>query len=150
MVVASLIERLPNLGGLCRTCEILGVGTYVIGNKKYCEATEFRNTSVTAHKWVPIEEVRSFELAAFLAEKRDEGYRIVAVEQTSHSVSLHKYAFPRKTVLLLGNESEGIPAGLFQLVDDCVEIPQQGVIRSFNVHVTGALVLWEYVRQFTL
>ena len=30
-----------------------------------------------------------------------------------------------------------------------VEIPQRGLIRSFNVHVTGALVLWEYVKQHT-
>ena len=33
VVVASLIDKAPNLGGLCRTCEILGVGELVIGNK---------------------------------------------------------------------------------------------------------------------
>ena len=27
---ASLIDKAPNLGGLCRTCEILGVGALVI------------------------------------------------------------------------------------------------------------------------
>ena len=32
-------------------------------------------------------------------------------------------------------------------LDDCVEIPQSGVVRSLNVHVSGALVVWEYVRQ---
>ena len=36
---------------------------------------------------------------------------------------------------------------LLAQVDDCVEIPQSGLVRSFNVHVTGALVLWEAVRQ---
>ena len=34
-----------------------------------------------------------------------------------------------------------------QELDDCVEIPQSGVVRSLNVHVSGALVVWEYVRQ---
>ena len=28
-----------------------------------------------------------------------------------------------------------------------VEVPQHGIVRSLNVHVTGALVVWEYVRQ---
>lgn len=45
------------------------------------------------------------------------------------------------------NEKQGIPADLIQLVDVCVEIPQQGVIRSLNVHVSGALLIWEYRKQ---
>jgi hypothetical protein len=44
------------------------------------------------------------------------------------------------TLILLANP-------LFQELDDCVEIPQSGVVRSLNVHVSGALVVWEYVRQ---
>jgi tRNA guanosine-2'-O-methyltransferase len=35
------------------------------------------------------------------------------------------------------------------VVDVCVEIPQLGVIRSLNVHVSGAIMSWEYVRQHT-
>lgn len=45
------------------------------------------------------------------------------------------------------NEREGIPADLLQLLDVCVEIPQQGVTRSLNVHVSAALLVWEYTRQ---
>ena len=33
------------------------------------------------------------------------------------------------------------------MLDVCVEIPQQGVIRSLNVHVSAALLIWEYTRQ---
>lgn len=45
------------------------------------------------------------------------------------------------------NEHEGIPANLIHHLDVCVEIPQQGIIRSLNVHVSGALLIWEYTRQ---
>lgn len=45
------------------------------------------------------------------------------------------------------NEKEGIPADLLSLLDIIVEIPQQGVIRSLNVHVTGGIVIWEYAKQ---
>lgn len=45
------------------------------------------------------------------------------------------------------NEREGIPADLLQSLDVCVEIPQQGVTRSLNVHVSAALLVWEYTRQ---
>ena len=35
IVVASLIDKINNLGGLCRSCEIYGVGTYAIEYMKY-------------------------------------------------------------------------------------------------------------------
>ncbi len=37
-------------------------------------------------------------------------------------------------VLVLGLEKEGIPVNLIQVLDACMEIPQQGVIRSLSVH----------------
>ena len=47
----------------------------------------------------------------------------------------------QKVILLLGKEKEGIPQEYLGILDLCVEIPQFGVIRSLNVHVTGALCL---------
>ncbi len=147
-VCASLIDKAPNLGGLCRTCEILGVGEYVLPSVKFLRDKEFQSVSVTAHNWLMVLESPPGEVASFLEEKRELGYSIVAVEQTTASVSLEKFKFPRKTVLLLGHEKKGVSVELLKRVDYCVQIPQTGIIRSFNVHVTGALVIWEYVRQW--
>lgn len=54
---------------------------------------------------------------------------------------------PFFSLSLFRNEREGISVELIHLLDDCVEIPQFGVIRSLNVHVSGALVMWEYTKQ---
>lgn len=87
-------------------------------------------------------------LLEWLRNRRDEGFHIVGLEQTSSSVSLLKYTFPNKpTVLLLGKEKEGIPVELLQAVDQCLEIPQLGIIRSLNVHVSGAIAIWEFTKQ---
>jgi len=45
------------------------------------------------------------------------------------------------------NEKEGIPVEVIQVLDMCVEIPQLGVIRSLNVHVSAAIAVWEYTKQ---
>jgi tRNA G18 (ribose-2'-O)-methylase SpoU len=58
--------------------------------------------------------------------------------------------FSNLVPILFSNEKEGIPADLLPFLDVCVEIPQQGVVRSLNVHVTGALFVWEYMRQQAL
>jgi tRNA(Leu) C34 or U34 (ribose-2'-O)-methylase TrmL len=51
-----------------------------------------------------------------------------------------------KTVLLLGAEGTGVPASLLAEVDQCVEIPQRGLLRSLNVHVSAAIAMWEHAR----
>ena len=82
----------------------------------------------------------------YLKYQKSNGYSIVGLEQTANSVMIQDYKFPEKTVLLLGKEKEGIPQEYLGLLDVCVEIPQFGVIRSLNVHVSGALCLWEYTK----
>lgn len=73
---------------------------------------------------------------------------MVGLEQTASSVPLTNFVFPNQPiVLLLGKEREGIPVEFLQAVDQCVEIPQLGVIRSLNVHVSAAVAIWEQTRQ---
>ncbi|XP_041646192.1 probable methyltransferase TARBP1 [Cheilinus undulatus] len=147
LVVASLIDKPTNLGGLCRTCEIFGASALVLDSLRHVSDKHFQSLSVSSELWLPLLEVKPAELTDFLQMKKSEGYCIVGVEQTANSQSLQDYQFPEKTLLLLGNEREGIPANLLQMLDVCVEIPQQGVIRSLNVHVSAALLIWEYTRQ---
>ena len=47
----------------------------------------------------------------------------------------------------MGNEHSGVPAELNSLVDGEVYIPMYGMIQSFNVSVTAALILSEASRQ---
>lgn len=147
IVVASLIDKPTNLGGLCRTCEVLGAAALAVGSLQCVRDKQFQRLSVSAEQWLPLVEVKPPQLIDYLQQKKAEGYTIVGVEQTAKSLDLTRYCFPEKSLLLLGNEREGIPANLIQQLDVCVEIPQQGIIRSLNVHVSGALLIWEYTRQ---
>ncbi|XP_051773539.1 probable methyltransferase TARBP1 isoform X2 [Ctenopharyngodon idella] len=147
LVVASLIDKPTNLGGLCRTCEIFGAKALVLDSLRHINDKQFQALSVSSELWLPMVEVKPAELSDYLQLKKREGYWVIGVEQTSNSQSLQDYTFPERSLLLLGNEREGIPANLLQLVDVCVEIPQHGVTRSLNVHVSAALLVWEYTRQ---
>ena len=147
IIVASLVEKTPNLAGLCRTCEILGATSLVLPSLEIAETVDFKNISMTSDRWLELEACKPTDLADYLVKKRIEGFRLVAVEQTSASFSLEKFDFPRNVALILGGESRGIPAHVLQIVDDCVEIPQFGLTRSLNVHVSGSIVLWELRRQ---
>ncbi|XP_047325070.1 uncharacterized protein LOC124928866 [Impatiens glandulifera] len=147
ILVASLLDRIPNLAGLARTCEVFKASGLVVADKSIMKDKQFQLISVTAEKWVPMIEVPVNSLKVFLERKKQDGFAILGLEQTANSVSLDKYAFPQKTVLVLGREKEGIPVDIIHMLDKCIEIPQLGVVRSLNVHVSGAIALWEYTRQ---
>ncbi|KAG5462097.1 MAG: LOW QUALITY PROTEIN: hypothetical protein BJ554DRAFT_5607 [Olpidium bornovanus] len=76
------------------------------------------------------------DLETYLMSKKDENYTIIGLEQTTNSMRLSDYRFPSKS-----RERDGIPPHLLQLVDQTLEIPQYGVTRSLNVHVSGALAV---------
>lgn len=148
IVCAALIDKIPNLGGLARTAEIFAADRLIIPDKSVCKMDNFKSVSVGAGEWIDIEQVRPEGLLEWLLRHKAQGYFIFGLEQTASSVALDKMEFPdRPTILLLGKEKEGIPVEYLQAVDQCVEIPQLGIIRSLNVHVSGAIAIWEHTKQ---
>ncbi|CAE7832121.1 TARBP1 [Symbiodinium sp. CCMP2592] len=132
VVVASMVDKLPNMAGLCRTCEVFYCEALCLPNLKVATEQAFQSISVTAEKWLPMRGVPKGELRAQLWELRQQGYALVGVEQTHTSVPLDQWKFAERTAIVLGAEKEGIDAALLPLLDGCVEIPQQGQLRSLN------------------
>ncbi len=87
-------------------------------------------------------------LPPVLIELRDQGYRLVGLEQVTDSSDLHQYHFQRKTALILGNERTGLTPEVLELLDDVVEIPVWGMPYSYNVATATTMALYEYCRQY--
>jgi len=149
-IVATLLDKLPNLAGLCRTGEVFSLAKLTLPSITLAADKQFKSMSVSAERWMPMEEVRPADLPAYLAAQKRAGATIVGLEQTSDSVRLGSFEFPERTVLVLGNEKDGMPAELFAFIDVCVEIPQLGLIRSLNVHTAASICVWEYTKQHAL
>ena len=148
IVFTSLVEKVTNIAGLCRTAEVFGASKLVVPCMQILKDPHFSSMSVTADKWIAIEEVAERSVEKYLKAKKEEGYTVVCLEQTHDSVEIQEYSFPNpKTILVLGNEKNGVPVQFLPLMDVCVEIPQRGVIRSLNVHVSGAIAMWQYNRS---
>ncbi len=87
-------------------------------------------------------------LGPVLDQLKHEGYRLVGLEQTTHSRNLHEYAFPRRCVLVVGNERNGLDEDVLRRLDDVVEIPVYGSPHAYNVATATSIALYEYCRQF--
>jgi len=83
-----------------------------------------------------------------LLRLRQQGFRLVGLEQTTNSKCLYGFPFEHKTVLVIGNEAKGIPDDILSLLDAVVEIPVHGLPYSHNVAASTAMAIYEYARQF--
>ncbi len=87
-------------------------------------------------------------LAPVLDSLKSNSYRLVGLEQTSNSKSLHEYQFVRRTALVIGNERSGLTDDILAMLDDVVEIPVWGLPYSYNVASAATMAMYEYCRQF--
>lgn len=79
----------------------------------------------------------------WISQQRADGWQIVAVELAGGAIALPRLEpAVRRTVVLLGHESHGIPDEQVEAADLCVEIPMVGRGASLNVAVAGSLVLY--------
>jgi tRNA guanosine-2'-O-methyltransferase len=150
IVVGSLVDNAYNLGGLSRISEIFGAeAMYIQSPQSVLGNKDFISVAVASQNHLPIHDLHSDNLSAFLTEKKTQGYTVVGVEQTDRSVLLgsEQCKLPEKTLLVMGREKEGVPANVLGECDMLVEIPQRGVTRSMNVQTACGVVLFEYARQ---
>lgn len=148
IVLASLVDKAPNLGGICRLADVLGAELLCIPDMNFAKNKEFQAVAVTADRWMPMKEVDVASISKYLQECRADGYKIWGMEQTDDSVVLTaELKFPEKVVLILGKEKEGIPPELLRELDCAVEIKQTGVVRSMNIQTATAVVVHAYSMQ---
>ncbi len=84
-------------------------------------------------------------LPAWVAKCRAQRCQILAA--ASGGRSYWAFDFTKPTIFLLGNEGAGLTQSLMQLADDVVSIPMAPGVESLNVATTGALLLYEAMRQ---
>lgn len=148
ILVASLVDKPPNLGGICRLSDVLGAQLLTLNDISVAKHPQFKNVAVTADQWMPMAEVKVDEIAEFMRAKKREGYTLIGLEQTDQSKQLNKdFVFPKKSLILLGMEREGIPGNLLAELDYAVEIKQIGMIRSMNIQTAAAVIVHAYSMQ---
>ncbi|MEK7156303.1 MAG: TrmH family RNA methyltransferase [Patescibacteria group bacterium] len=167
MEVAVLLHNIRsthNVGSIFRTADAAGVSrVYLTGytptpTDRFGRARkDIAKTALGAEKFLP------WEHYAFpprlIARLKNEGWRIVGVEQDVRARDYRKFKAKSKTVFVFGNEVSGIPKGILKLCDAVVEIPMQGAMvrqahhprhsgrgkESLNVSVAAGIILFSCI-----
>lgn len=150
VVLIDNVRSAHNVGSLFRTCDGAGVSHIILCGYTPApvdrfgrERAEIVKTSLGASSMIVWEQAETLEATlSKIALLKNDGFTIVALEQTDASISLYDFTVPKKVAYIVGNEIEGVSPQLLQASDVVVEIPMLGKKESLNVGVAAGIMLF--------
>ncbi|MBU6232057.1 MAG: TrmH family RNA methyltransferase [Patescibacteria group bacterium] len=141
------IRSVHNAGSIFRTAECAGVsmiycfGTTPMPLDRFGQKRkDFAKVSLGAEDLVGWEHVADWK--PLIKRLKKEGFKIIAVEQSTKSVDHRRLRSDSKMLLILGNEVDGVSKPLLDSSDLIAEIPIHGKKESLNVSVAAGVALF--------
>jgi 23S rRNA (guanosine2251-2'-O)-methyltransferase len=148
IVVLENIRSAYNVGSVFRTGDAFLIeAVYIIGYSAVPPHKEIKKTALGAEESVTWKHFKNAGEA--IADLREQGYKVFAVEQAEGSTSLENLQQQpgEKIAVIFGNEVTGVEQTTIAASDGCIEIPQLGMKHSLNIATAAGVVLWELVRK---
>lgn len=142
--VLDNIRSQHNTGSVFRTADAFGLEAIILcGITATPPNREIQKTALGATESVYWSYFKNTSDAIIYL--KEQGFRIIAVEQVKGSVSLKDFKTEndQKLALVFGNEVDGVSDEALALSDEAIEIPQFGTKHSFNISVTAGIVIWQ-------
>lgn len=151
IVVLDNVRSMHNIGSIFRTSDgFAAAAVYLCGITAQPPHREIEKTALGATQSVEWEFFANTLDA--IAKLRENGYKVIAIEQADNSIMLNEFtpSATEKYALIFGNEVNGVSDEVMQIIDTCIEIPQFGTKHSFNIVVSAGIVLWDFFAKLNL
>ncbi len=78
---------------------------------------------------------------------KENSLKTIAVEIAQRAEIISDFNFPDNSVIIFGNESNGLPDNVIERCDYVVRVPQYGGVGSLNVAMSASIVMYEISRK---
>ena len=144
VIVLDNVRSMHNVGSIFRTADaFLCEAIFLCGITAQPPHREIEKTALGATSSVSW---KYFNTTSGAIDALKNDYVLVAIEQAEGGIHLQNY-FPqhgKKYALIFGHEMNGVNENIMELVDDAIEIPQQGTKHSLNVSVCAGIVIHHF------
>ncbi len=134
-----------NLGAMMRSCAHFGVKGVLLQDAALLESGAAIRTAEGGAEHV--QPITGDSVLDAIEQFRKAGYSIVTTSSHKGTTPLFKATLPRKMVLLLGQERDGLSDAALSSADLSVSIDGTGNVESLNVSVATGVLLAEWWRQ---
>lgn len=143
-VLMESVNKTHNFSAILRNADAVGVlRAHAVLPEKGIDL--HHHTAAGTSKWVEVR-VHSTTQAAVDNLHRD-GFRVLAAHPTDGARDYRETDLTQPVAFMVGAELDGLSEQGLALADETVMIPMAGMVRSLNVSVATALLLFEAFRQ---
>lgn len=149
-VILHDIRSTHNVGSMFRTSDAAGISKIYISGYTPAPVDQFKRkrkdiakTALGAEDSVEWEQINDLEKLIF--DLKNEGFKIIALEQAKKSVDYKKVKLGKKSVIIVGNEVMGMSQDILAQCDVVAEIPMRGEKESLNVSVAFGVALFRFL-----
>ncbi len=136
-----------NIGSIARSAAALGVDSYIL--PKSAPHPYGRRAVRVSMGHISLLKVHIFDdIFLTLENLKKDGYKIFTCETASFATPLKDIKVPEKWVLLMGHEDDGLSQKVIDFCDECVQIEMIDGIKSFNVSVASAILMYQFKQSF--
>jgi tRNA (guanosine-2'-O-)-methyltransferase len=146
-VMLDNVHSSQNLSAIIRSADAVGVLDIYYSTNENESLRIHKTITQGAHRWTRRYRMNDDHKVAFLKEKKEQGFQVVVTHLDERAVSFRHIDYTKPTLLVMGNEKEGVSAEIVKLADQVIIIPMQGMVQSLNVSVATGLILYEAQRQ---
>lgn len=139
------IQDPGNIGAIIRSAVAVGIDGMLVSSNSV-DLTNPKIIRATAGQWFRCPMQASANIADDIRKLQAQGVKAIATLANAKK-TYWDYDFTQPTVILLGNEGNGLSQELIELADESVSIPQSDRVESLNVAICAALLLYEAKRQ---
>jgi 23S rRNA (guanosine2251-2'-O)-methyltransferase len=144
-VILDNVRSLNNIGSIFRSCDAFRIEKLILcGISTPPPHRDIHKSALGAELSVAWEYFEHTTDA--IANLKNNGYRVFAIEQTTLSIPLDKFKPQGPTAIVFGHEIHGVTPEVLACCEAAIEIPQYGTKHSLNVAVSVGIVLWELIR----
>jgi len=145
LLILDEIQDPHNLGAIIRTSAAAGIDGVIITEKNSAKVnhTVMKTSAGAANK---IYIVQSKNIYKTIEQLKNSGFKVLGTVLNS-VISMFDIKFNGKTVVIFGNEGEGVRKNILKLCDNVFKIPIAGNVESLNVSVAAGVLMYEVLRQ---
>ncbi len=148
VVMCEKLQDPGNIGTVIRTAHASFCGGVVL-TKGSCDLYNSKIVRATMSGIFSIPVVQNADSRATIEYFRKNGYNIVAGALTDNCVDLYEANLSGKTLIIIGNEGNGVEKETLSLCDTVLKIPMHSDAESLNAAVAGSVMMYEHYRQNT-
>lgn len=134
-----------NLGTIIRTAVAAGAkGIFLLkGTVDPYNEKCVRSTMSALCNILIFEDVTLSEFYDFIKDNTIKTY----VTSLENAKPYHTISYPKRTMIILGNEGNGVSREIIEMCDQAITIPMYGDIESLNVSIAAALCMYKVREQ---